>query len=267
VPRWLAKLITAEFGGAAPADMKYRFTDAAGGVATRSFKSRQAEVVVRRVCVACNGGWMARLEQVTKPVLEPMVLGRTTRLTIDQQVLLAHWAAKTVVVIKEFESHAVVFDEGDRAAVLNGQAPMGLHVRLGYRPQFDEAMDLLLTTAHVIPAEEAISARSAGARYRTGPANSFLATLAFGGVVIAVAGGPGFRRDERWVDGGVLPLTIWPPTLGGLSWPPRHPIITSKAELHTFHDQMYIHVRNPELAERLLDQHETESAIRGLEPQ
>jgi hypothetical protein len=165
--------------------------------------------------------------------------------------MLARWAAKTVVLIQEFEAQAVVFDDGDVAAVLDGSAPAGFHVRLGYRPRLVEPMDLLLTTAHVIPAQEAVAARAAGDEYRTGPPNSFLATLAFGRVAIAVAGGPGFRLPERWVEGGRLPLMIWPPTMIGLSWPPQQPIITSKAELQEFHEQLYVHVRNPELADRL----------------
>lgn len=111
----------------------------------------------------------------------------------------------------------------------------------------------------MIPAEAAIAANNAGEAYRTGPANSFLATLAFGGVAIAIAGGAGFRRDDRWVTGGGLPLMIWPPTTDGIQWPPSQPLITSKDELHDFHEQLYVHVRNPELGRRLLKAHRTDA--------
>lgn len=56
-------------------------------------------VVFHEVCVSCNTGWMEALETVTRPVLEPLLLGAapgTSRvLDPDQQAILATWAVKT----------------------------------------------------------------------------------------------------------------------------------------------------------------------------
>lgn len=251
IPEWLSKLIAREFGNGDPIDVTYRFTDRSGDVTERSYGSMRAQVKVRQVCQRCNGGWMSRMESAAKPIMTPMVTGQRTRLELEQQVVLSHWAAKTVVMIQQFESSAVVFGEGDIAEVANGSAPRGFHIRLGFRPEFREPIDILVSSAHVISVAEAAAARSAGQSLRVGEPNNFLATFAFGGLAVAVAGGPGIRRDERWVTGGEQPLMIWPPSPSGISWPPVQPLIKTKAELHAFHQAIYACVENPELDARV----------------
>jgi hypothetical protein len=45
---------------------------------------------------------------------------------------------------------------------------------------------------------------------------------------------------------------IWPPTIGGIQWPPAAPRITSRSDLHEFHEALYIRVLNPDVRDRVV---------------
>lgn len=52
------------------------------------------------VCSKCNNGWMSKLEDDTKPLLEKMIFeANTLSLSSDDQTLLAYWAQKTTLMI------------------------------------------------------------------------------------------------------------------------------------------------------------------------
>lgn len=55
------------------------------------------------VCPKCNGGWMSEIENATKPVLKPMMLGSVPSggipLSEEDLVTLGTWATKTALVI------------------------------------------------------------------------------------------------------------------------------------------------------------------------
>jgi hypothetical protein len=55
----------------------------------------------RIVCRACNNGWMSRLENATKPLLEPLIFGRSHELSSRDRMVLATWAVKTAVTLNE----------------------------------------------------------------------------------------------------------------------------------------------------------------------
>jgi hypothetical protein len=60
---------------------------------------------LKRVCVACNNGWMSWLEDSTKPILLPLMKGKRTLDSLEEEErrMLAKWAGKTAII----ESHAV----------------------------------------------------------------------------------------------------------------------------------------------------------------
>lgn len=51
-----------------------------------------AALKLKDVCVDCNGRWMSQLENATKPLLEPMMLGRTRELDSAEERQVAAWA-------------------------------------------------------------------------------------------------------------------------------------------------------------------------------
>jgi hypothetical protein len=60
-------------------------------------------IVFHEVCVRCNSGWMETLESITRPVLEPLLLGAAPGssrvLDPDEQAMLATWAVKTSLLL------------------------------------------------------------------------------------------------------------------------------------------------------------------------
>ena len=51
-----------------------------------------ATLKLKRVCYVCNTGWMSELEDATAPILIPMINGRTTVLSMEEQRQIAAWA-------------------------------------------------------------------------------------------------------------------------------------------------------------------------------
>lgn len=179
---------------------------------------------------------MSDLEGTAKPLITNLMNGLEVTLGIVDQSLLARWAAKTVVLFNYIKSDSVVLDKSDTEQIASGAAPDGFHIRLGYVAEVGSAVDILATTGFVISVMEAAASNERAEKFRTGAPNSFVATMAIGHLAISVAGGPGFRNPSRWVNGGTLPLMVWPPTLAGLAWPPKASRISSRSEYEAFHE-------------------------------
>jgi len=67
----------------------------------RVITSKVLEITVETVCKDCNHHWMSDLETRASPMLKPMLKGETQGLSIEQQVLLAQWAAKTAMTLDQ----------------------------------------------------------------------------------------------------------------------------------------------------------------------
>lgn len=60
---------------------------------------KNLQIVVKSVCANCNNGWMAKIEDLTKPILEPMIRGESVRLKWFDQVVLATWFVKSALTL------------------------------------------------------------------------------------------------------------------------------------------------------------------------
>jgi hypothetical protein len=60
---------------------------------------------LKRVCEACNNGWMSHLEGNAKPIIVELIKGRRALATLgeEERQILARWAGKTAII----DSHAV----------------------------------------------------------------------------------------------------------------------------------------------------------------
>jgi len=60
---------------------------------------------LKKICTACNGGWMSELEQSAKPLIVALVDGerKLASLSVEERCTLARWVGKTAII----ESHAV----------------------------------------------------------------------------------------------------------------------------------------------------------------
>ena len=94
LPKWLQKY----------------FGPAAGGLHVISkrdsdpitFNDKAFARTARIVCGGCNSGWMSLLEAETEKLLGPLVTGPGIggTLSLEQQAILARWAAKTLIVLE-----------------------------------------------------------------------------------------------------------------------------------------------------------------------
>jgi hypothetical protein len=98
IPRWLVKVLRPAPGATRRVGNTFRNrTDLA---------SKRAQPVnsigmgkVKCVCQRCNGGWMKRLEESAKPVLQPILREVPRRLPPADQGTLAAWAMKTSLMV------------------------------------------------------------------------------------------------------------------------------------------------------------------------
>jgi hypothetical protein len=58
------------------------------------------DLVTTEVCAECNSGWLASLEDRAMPALRAIVLGVEADLFSDDQIALAAWCYRTVLLIQ-----------------------------------------------------------------------------------------------------------------------------------------------------------------------
>jgi hypothetical protein len=182
------------------------------GVKSQSdWKGDLLGTTLRRVCPSCNHRWMSRLEERTKLLLLPLVQGRNATLTPADQILLATWATKTVM-IGEFVGEATpVFADEDRAVVMdNDRPPAQTQVILAAY----EGRGLPLALYRCV---YALSRRALPAERL-----ALLATLIVGCCVLQVFWDPGLPEQvfARGPVGGPAHLSLFPPAFGPMDWPP-----------------------------------------------
>lgn len=239
IPRWLRDLLHARWGDEFGLDISIEVSNEHGVTGGRSHAAPLPEMVVKAVCTNCNSGWMAELESAVRPVLSRMVTGESVHLDERAQADLARWAAKTAILVGHYLPGLTVLDGAERRDLASlGQAPLGFHIRLAHLDAIEGMPLNLLASNHV--------ARRPGDPVSVDEPNSFSVTLAIGHLVVAVIGGPGMRNYERWAEGGALPLMIWPPTIGGISWPPTGSRLAGQDAVRGFHESFWVRITNPE---------------------
>lgn len=106
----LAQWISREFPGKAVWDIENIVT----GV---SFKASHIRLISRKPCTRCNTGWMRQLESAAKPILVPLMKGERVTLTPDDQLLIARWFAKTVIIHEFLDKGPYFFQPYERKAL------------------------------------------------------------------------------------------------------------------------------------------------------
>ena len=170
---------------------------------------------IRTVCTTCNNGWMSKLEQDTIPVLRPLLVDLSVRLSPEQQSLLASWAMKTGVVLDSIHKHTRFYRKEECKNLReNRTIPTGTVVWIGrylgnglHAGQSDFSLDS--------PPHRKI-------------ANGCVITFVLGHVVFQILSArPRPEHEERRVNVEYRPgswdklLTkIWPSADSQIAWPP-----------------------------------------------
>ena len=69
----------------------------------RARKVRIVDATVRRVCEACNSGWLSRLETSSEPILRGLISGQETTLQPTEQRVLSLWGVKTCFMLQLYQ--------------------------------------------------------------------------------------------------------------------------------------------------------------------
>lgn len=180
------------------------------------------DVVVRDVCVPCNNGWMAALEEQAQAILTPMVSDRPRVLTAPEQFTVASWATKTMLTMQgaNIGGERVASPAQYRWFCVN-QAPLpGSHVwlcRYDDRTRWPLSVHqwgMMLRPASESAPQEGDPLNGFGVVYAIGP----LAFWLFGADL------PGNPQTSAASDDAHL--LIWPALGGEVRWPPRETLHT-----------------------------------------
>lgn len=187
----------------------HRSENPEAGIPVREKQAERPAYFTRAFCRGCNGGWMARLEQRVRPVLEPLLLGRHRTLSNDDQRLLAMWAMKTILAFQSVEEPITTWARvEDYRTLYRSQAPLpNSQVWLG-------------ANFHGEPSwYRAHSIRLRGSA--AGDVDGFGATLTVGHtvfyLVVGYAAPVGMRLRH---DAAVAMKEIWPRRQRDVTWPP-----------------------------------------------
>ena len=79
---------------------------------------------VKVVCKNCNETWLSnRVEDAAKPILIPMIAGRSGLLTEDMQAIVATWFAKTAMTAEHLRREYNAITQKERTWLMNNLTP------------------------------------------------------------------------------------------------------------------------------------------------
>jgi hypothetical protein len=93
MPLWTGKVIP----GSGP--WIHRHAERHGDNPIRGWSKNVPDLKCNAACRSCNEGWMARLEDRGKPILTPLIQGRSTRLELHDIATVCFWALKTSLML------------------------------------------------------------------------------------------------------------------------------------------------------------------------
>jgi hypothetical protein len=89
--------------------------------------------VARKYCKDCNGGWMRKIGEAAKPIVERLVTGKAIDLTASDQRVLASWIALSAMVADGQTRMPARFPDSDREYMFSHHAPPPhWYVLIGY---------------------------------------------------------------------------------------------------------------------------------------
>jgi hypothetical protein len=98
IPTWCSKAITALYDSDRIGNIR------TGSRGERVYQSIGLQQTTTAFCKACEGGWMREMEDVTLPILKPIIIGQNKALSTDEQGIVATWAYKTFLSLEQAQS-------------------------------------------------------------------------------------------------------------------------------------------------------------------
>lgn len=92
------------------------------GIVNRKGDMRAQKLKV--ACVSCNTGWMSQLQQRTKPILLPLLLGQRVIVSRKQQSVLAAWVTMYAMVCEFAFPETVAIPQSERDVFMKGHCAL-----------------------------------------------------------------------------------------------------------------------------------------------
>jgi hypothetical protein len=89
----------------------------------RAWSTEALDLKVKRVCEDCNSGWMSRIEEATKPLLTPLILGESITASQDERKLLATWALLRVIMAEYTGPRQISVPDAHRRWIFKEKQP------------------------------------------------------------------------------------------------------------------------------------------------
>lgn len=193
--------------------------DAERGIqAPRSWRVLNPGIKVKFVCTRCNNGWMSRLENCAKPIIEALLGDTTVAPKPADRSLLAIWAIKNAMVFEALRlDRPWVFTDQERAAVREHLAPPPI-------------TSVWIAKCVESPGAYCSASDLSGQVEESGaPMQAYVTTMVFGPLAIQVLRvalpdtTPAVRRitaDVRPGPWAKAAIPVWP-AVGDILWPPE----------------------------------------------
>jgi hypothetical protein len=219
-PNWSRKLV-APPGISTVAGFRER-NEPLGSVVIRS--ADDMGVKVKDVCkVACNEGWMHRLETQVEPMLTPLIRdGSAAHFSHEEQGILAQWALKTVMVFEFTSKEPPFYTFDERKALRQGHLASSAHQTLIWASHY--------TGRHMSISHGVRIGFDMHAKSKVLAVDARCASVSLGQFLFQTFT---FRMPDETVDTMQLLMTdswqsrtvlLWPVTPTPFAWPPPDPV-------------------------------------------
>lgn len=232
LPDWLKKVL--------PAKEKVIHSRQVNGGTEQRWTRKPFEEKTKQVCSACNEGWMSTLENLSKPILTPMITRNQIPLALSSQDqwITATWAAKTVYVLASQLTNSFIPPMHPFLVRENWMPPSQVNVWIGShdRARRDPLNSVFIVKPLWASAVDDLADRQAEFGY--------MAFAAIGGISFLMIGHrhTGRLRFRLNPPASELLFKLWPREAETLNWPP--PLIMDREMIDLVLDQ---EVRPPQL--------------------
>jgi hypothetical protein len=209
-PLWLMKRF--------PTSSTSRMDAERGGQKLGSWRMAKPKLPLKWLCATCNNGWMSRLENEAKPVLEFMFDDKLKDIDASSQSTLARWAVKTAMVLECINPDRTWFYSVDERQLMRAtqSLPPRTSVWIGKcinQPNIYSAAKDLRTTPD------------------DGGIHAYSTTMAFGSLAFQIVSlktpatipeNVTLTYDVTEGPWGQTLLQVWPITQESVGWPPHY---------------------------------------------
>jgi hypothetical protein len=224
IPLWLGDVLLDSQAPTARAPggkrMTHRFTPATDDAKPLEWHSDKPSFRSKAICRACNNHWLSDLEVATAPLLERLVGGKSAALASEEQMMLASWSYKTILLMQLTRPKEVprpIPPERFHQFHSIRRPPSDARIWLG-TPDGASAMHETSTELNLVNNRHSVP--------------GYFTALALGRLLILCAGRqePGPERLRVGSDSNPeLARQLWPASVRPLEWPPPKPLSDLRA--------------------------------------